>query len=398
MTHIKIIKNNEEHEQALTRLEFLMDEDPDEFSIEADELDVLALLIERYEQEMFPISAPSPIEAIKFRMDQQNLNQKDLIQFIGSASKVSEVLSGKRKLSLNMIRKLSEGLDISVDVLIKEPLQKKVNTTEIDWHAFPLIEMRKHDYFDGFTGSIQELKEYAAEKVGQFLSSIHNGFELQPTLLRSSAHLRSNDKETDEYALWAWQVRVLQKAQVEQLPCYDKEMVDQIFMQQIAQLSWSEQGPLLAVEYLNRAGIHLIIEPHLPKTYLDGAVCIQVTGNPVIVLTLRHDRLDNFWFTLMHELSHIVLHLDNCESWFIDDLDAESADKVERDADLLALESFIPTKVWQDNYPSDLSSVRALSRTLNISPCIVAGRLRHEEDNHMLFGRSYRDKVRNIFN
>ncbi len=84
-------------------------------------MEVLALLVERYEQEKFPIDKPDPIEAIKFRMDQQRLLKKDLIPFIGSASKVTEVLNGTRQLSLNMIRKLSEGLDISVDILIRAP-------------------------------------------------------------------------------------------------------------------------------------------------------------------------------------------------------------------------------------------------------------------------------------
>ncbi|MFP3458813.1 plasmid stabilization protein, partial [Psychrobacter sp. SIMBA_152] len=80
---------------------------------------------------------------------------------------------------------------------------------------FPIAEMRSRGYFEGFKGSINELKEYSIEKLNQFLSSVPNGFSLKPSLLRTTAHLRSNDKETDSYALWAWQVRVLQKAQLE---------------------------------------------------------------------------------------------------------------------------------------------------------------------------------------
>ena len=93
-------------------------------SQEADELEVLALLIERYEQEAFPIDAPDPIEAIRFRMEQLGLIKKDLIPFIGSASKVTEVLNGTRQLSINMTRRLSEGLDIPAQVLIREPHKK----------------------------------------------------------------------------------------------------------------------------------------------------------------------------------------------------------------------------------------------------------------------------------
>lgn len=395
MNHFKIIQSHQDYEDALMRLDNLMDANPEPNSDEENQLDVLALLIESYEEKQYPIDLPSPVEAIKFRMDQQKLSQKDLIPFIGSASKVSEILSGKRQLSLNMIRKLSAGLGISAEVLIRQPLQEISIDTETDWQAFPLSEMRKRGYFEGFSQSMQELREYAAEEVGKFLSSIPNGFSLQPTLLRSSAHLRSNDKETNTYALWAWQVRVLQKAQEESLPVnYRHGIVDQDYMRKLAQLSWSDQGPLLAIEYLNRSGIHLIIEPHLPMTYLDGAACLNSLGNPVIALTLRHDRLDNFWFTLMHELAHIALHIDNTETWFIDDLDAEGTERVEKEADTLAQNALISSDNWQKIQQSDPSSIRALSQSLSLSPCIIAGRLRHETHNHRMFGKLFRDKVK----
>lgn len=395
MNYFKIIKSNQEHKDALARLMNLMDASPVSDSNDANELDVLALLIERYEQELFPIDSPDPLEAIKFRMDQQQLNQKDLIPFIGSAPKVSEILNGKRQLSLNMIRKLSVGLGISAEVLIREPLQQIAVDSETDWLAFPLLEMHKRGYFEGYSQSIRELREYAAEEVGKFLSSIPNGFSLQPTLLRSSAHLRTNDKKTNTYALWAWQVRVLQKAQEEQLPTnYQHGIVDQDYMRKLAQLSWFEQGPLLAIEYLNRSGIHLIIEPHLPKTYLDGAASIDASGNPVIALTLRHDRLDNFWFTLMHELAHVALHIDGTDTWFIDDLDVEGTDKMEQEADILAQNALISEDNWLKIQQNDPSSIRSLSQSLSISPCIIAGRLRHERHDHRMFGKLFRDKVK----
>lgn len=118
MDHIKLIKNKHDHVEALTRIKKLMDENLVPDSKESDELEVLSLLIEHYEQENFPMEKPDPIEAIKFRMDQFGLLKKDLIPFIGSASKVTEVLNGTRQLSLNMIRKVSDGLGISVEILI----------------------------------------------------------------------------------------------------------------------------------------------------------------------------------------------------------------------------------------------------------------------------------------
>ncbi|MBT8421450.1 MAG: helix-turn-helix domain-containing protein [Gammaproteobacteria bacterium] len=121
MNPINIIRNDREHEQALARLTDLMDRDPAPETPEANELELLALVIEHYEQQHYPIDPPDPIEAIKFRMDQMGLSRKDLAGYIGSPSKVSEILNGKRPLSLNMIRRLSAGLGISATVLIRDP-------------------------------------------------------------------------------------------------------------------------------------------------------------------------------------------------------------------------------------------------------------------------------------
>jgi HTH-type transcriptional regulator/antitoxin HigA len=115
----KIIKTDEEYQNALTALDGLMDAAPG--SKEEQQLELLSLLIEKYEEDHFPIPLPDPVEAIKFRMEQQGLTQKDLIPFIGSQSKVSEVLNRRRPLSITMIRNLHEGLGIPAEVLIQEP-------------------------------------------------------------------------------------------------------------------------------------------------------------------------------------------------------------------------------------------------------------------------------------
>ena len=399
MDHIKIIKTEQEHEQALVRLMELMDLNPLEESAESDELELLALLIERYEEQAFPIDVPDPIDAIKFRMDQMGLKNKDLIAYIGSAPKVSEILNGRRSLSLNMIRKLVVGLGISADILIREPETKLAIANDVDWSSFPIVEMKKRGYFDGiFNGKLSELKEYGAEHLSKFVSSVKNGFSLQPAMLRSSAHKRSNEKEIDEFALWAWQLRVLQKANAEKLISnYKKGTVDLEWMRKLAQLSEFDKGPLLAKEYLNKHGIHLIIEPHLKKTYLDGAVCFSDDGSPIVALTMRHDRLDNFWFSLSHELAHIALHLDSTEEWYLDDLDVKGESDVELEADALAQEALIPASAWMQFNNYIPMEIEKLAKENCISPCIVAGRIRYESGNHRKFNSLYRNKIRHFF-
>ena len=114
---IKPIKNEKDYNQALKRLETIFDSKPG--TPESDELEVLGILIDQYENEHFPIGLPDPIEAIKFRMEQMGYNQNDLAKIVGLKSRASEILNRKRKLSLEMIRQLHERLNIPTDVLIQ---------------------------------------------------------------------------------------------------------------------------------------------------------------------------------------------------------------------------------------------------------------------------------------
>ncbi len=115
----KIIKTRKEYEAALARVEKLMDAKPR--SSEEDDLELWSLLVHEYEKKHYPIDPPDPIEAIRFRMDQMGLQQKDLTRYIPAKSKVSEVMNRKRPLSLPMIRALHKHLGISAEVLVQEP-------------------------------------------------------------------------------------------------------------------------------------------------------------------------------------------------------------------------------------------------------------------------------------
>jgi HTH-type transcriptional regulator/antitoxin HigA len=115
---LKVIKTEKDYQRALNRLELIFD--AKKGSKDGDELELLSLLIDNYEKEKYPIDLPDPIEAIKFRMEQLGYKQKDLAEAIGLKSHVSEILNRKRKLTLDMIRKLHEVLGIPTDVLVKE--------------------------------------------------------------------------------------------------------------------------------------------------------------------------------------------------------------------------------------------------------------------------------------
>ncbi|NCQ56605.1 MAG: helix-turn-helix domain-containing protein [Flavobacteriales bacterium] len=112
------IRNEKDYQKALDRLEDIFD--AKKGTEEGDELEILSILIDRFENENFPIGMPDPIEAIKFRMEQMGMNQKDLAEIVGFKSRVSEILNKKRKLTLDMIRKLNTNLHIPTEVLVQD--------------------------------------------------------------------------------------------------------------------------------------------------------------------------------------------------------------------------------------------------------------------------------------
>ncbi len=400
----KVIRSDEGHADAINALMALMDTDPVEGSVEADELEVLSILIEQYEESHFPIDFPDPVGAIRFRMDQQGLSQKDLIPYLGSASRVSEILKYKRPLSLSMIRALNKGLGIPASVLIKNNEAKLPVDVETKWNKFPLKEMHERGYFPSFKGSNKDLKDYAEDLIRDFKEP-HGKItaSLSPIYLRSTVHQRCG-KSMNEHALDIWQFTVKQIATRNPLVTkFSEGSVDIDFMTRVSRVSWSEHGPLLAKELLNQHGIHLITESHYSKTYLDGAAMRDEVGNPIIALTLRHDRLDNFWFTLMHELAHVALHFNNENDVFMDDLEFHDVEEdiVETEADELASNALIDCTSWDKaalNINSDIKDIISFSDEIGVHPSIVAGRLRYEASEFRRFNHLVgHKKVKNLF-
>jgi HTH-type transcriptional regulator/antitoxin HigA len=370
----KIIKTETEYKSALIELENLIDIEPKKGTADSNRLELLSLLIEEYEKTKIKKEIPDPIEAIKFRMEQQNLTPRDLIPFIGSRSKVSEILSKKRPLTLQMIRALHDGLGIPASALLKGG-ESSDSEEKLDWSRFPVKEMIRRGWIKA--SNVLENVEKDLRKFIKF-----SGPDIASVALyRKSDHIRSG-RQMDGYALAAWTARIVNKANEISLISTIPERLDIDFLKKVAQLSWSENGPILAQEFLVKNGIPLIIEPHLPHTQLDGAAILIDGKNPTVGLTIRYDRLDNFWFTLMHELAHVVLHRGGEFTEFFDDLDIEDQnDAKEIEADELAREALIPADIWKKSPASCLKSPDAaqlLAKQLGISPAIVAGRMRYE--------------------
>lgn len=393
MTTVKIIKTKTDYQKTLQEIERLVDKDLVKDSDEANRLELLAMLASKYEQDNFSIELPDPISAIKFRMDQLDMKPVDLEPYVGSLSRVSEILSGKRQLTKRMIQALHEGLGIPLESLISQ--QSPSLPAMLDsWPDKLANIMEERGYFIKLPG--RNIKQKLSAFFGQLEADLSTDI-----MSRQSGHRLS--PLTDQYAKIAWSARVISRANQTPIKSYIPTSITPQVMTSIAKLSVRKDGPLEAQKALADKGIALIFEPHLPKTRLDGAVLRADNGQPVIGLTLRHNRLDNFWFTLMHELAHISLHYDGSDNQFWDELQIKGLclDNRESEADQLAQQALVPDKEWLDSdarqYPTE-SNVRKLADKLGVDVAIVIGRVRFENQNWSILSsivntRTVRDMV-----
>jgi HTH-type transcriptional regulator/antitoxin HigA len=399
----KLIKTEEDYNLVLSRIETLMDAEAD--TPEAEELELLAALVELYENEHYAMDPPDPIDAIKFRMEQLGLNQQGLVPFIGSKGKVSEILNKKRPLTLSMMRSLHQNLGIPAEIFLQKTGGNfpKAMLPHVEWHSFPLKEMSKRGWLSPF----KNLKDSAEEAMRLFMKDCCPSGEAIEACFRENSGNRINAK-TDHYALNAWCMRIMALARKNTLQKkFDPSRFTSGSLKDIAKLSFFDEGPLLAREFLEKHGIRLIIERHLPKTYLDGAALLLEDLTPVVGLTLRYDRIDNFWFCLLHELAHLVLHLGKeNQNLFLDDMDARDTERgkqnnIEDEADSLATESLIPAEVWSSNAVRSnptKKNVLELAEQLKVHPACIAGRIRFEQNNFKLLSKLVDSgKIRALF-
>lgn len=381
MAELRIVRDELQYAELLEEAKRLALEDPTPGSSPAQRLEVVSVLLEKYESERFQFENPDPVDAIVYRLAELGLKQKDLAAIVGSQSRASEILSRKRQLTLEMIRLIHERLKIPAEILIGSPKQELLEDSELDWKKFPVNEMKKRGWFD---------VEISQGKTGENL--IRSFFARSPAqgtpvLLRKN--LAGVSSEESMYAISAWIARVLIRARDQKRPDvrYTLGSLTDEFLKQIAKLSRYDDGPKIAIEFLAMKGVIVVVESHLPKTKLDGAAMLDQDGTPVVGLTLRYGRADYFWFTLMHELIHVQKHLNRNSAAFIDDEEDTRADEREVEADIAARDIFIPRHIWLASDAARTGRpefIKKLADSLMIDPAIVAGRFQKEKNNYRI--------------
>lgn len=367
------IRSDREYEETKAKLAKLIGRGG---SSSLDEIELLALVLEDYEKRVYAMATPTPLTAIRFRMQQGSLEPKDLKPALGSTARISEVLSGTRPLSLDMIRALNRHFGIPAQSLIGQEPAGTVKKPQIP-SASALQKLRDL----GMMKAKETYETFMTRMVGPQAAS---------ALLRKSRTERTNAK-TDQAALAAWlaSVRHLASGVVIEKPKSKKKVRGAHAARTLAKLSSKPNGPALARTLLRDWGIILVTLEHLPGTYLDGAAMCREDGIDVIAMTLRHDRLDNFWFTLLHEFCHVSEHLGGDTTLILDDLDLSSADAIEDEADTFARDALVPPAVWQKHSTAQMDgkAVVSAAREAGVHHAVVAGRWQREHNDYRRFSK-----------
>jgi len=317
----------------------------------------------------------------------QGLTQKELAIRLGMKEQQVQRYEKENYASASLERliEISDALSVAVQLEIKLESPSKSDGTRsslgVDSSNFPIREIRARGWLNGIRPNLT--KENLASAFEAFISpALSNS---SPALLRQGKRLNS---DLDENALLAWKARIIWRARREQLnntPNFE----DLSWLKTFKDFTYQENGPALAVEYLRANGILVIFEKHLPRTHLDGAALLVDESIFTIALTLRHDRLDNFWFVLLHELGHIVQHRDSgLRSGFFDNDEVRATNELENEADEFAKSTLLSTETWLSSlirFTQSNEQITEFAKENHISPAIVAGWIRRERSDYSIF-------------
>ena len=291
--------------------------------------------------------------------------------------------SGYMGASLARLVEVSAILDVKIEGLFESEPRKHGTVlswdkaSDVAWQRLPIKEMKERGWFELPRGRdpVQEVKEYFERAAGpRFAAALHR------------KKIRG-ETSPSEYGLLAWQVRVLELARAREagtsMPDF---MLEDGWLPELVALTRFTDGPSKVTRLLASKGIVLVTEPHLTGTYLDGAAMLGENDRPIIGLTLRYDRLDNFWFVLFHELGHVFLHLMGGLRYdFFDEDGASAEDSIELEADRFALNHLISEKDWNrclSRFGLTEEAVRLDAERFGVHPSIIAGRIRRERNNY----------------
>lgn len=346
-----------------------------------------------------PFLNTGPGDIIKDELESRNWKQEDLAEITGMSLKnINHLLNNKIAISTEMARLLSTVFGqsvtfwINLDVnfrnrLKEESVQEK--EARIKSHIFkymPVSEMvkkswlPKYNNLNSFENAVKKFWGINNTDLSFLETACHPAF-------RTSKSLKKN---FNKYYACVWYKMAQNCSERFKIPGYNKKAVQQI-SNHFNNYTTSENGVLEFIKDLNSAGIKFFVLSHLQKTYLDGAAFFS-KNNPVIVYTIRNDRIDNFWFVMAHEIAHTILHLEKNREGFMDDLSSPAETDRENEANAFAqkilhidnLDKFSGSVIYRE------TQVREAAAQYGVHPAVILGALQKKSGN-------FRSKLNPVF-
>lgn len=315
----------------------------------------------------------------------RGMSQKDLARKLGLREQAIQRWEGERYRSISLLNYLKVAQTLGVR------WQPELVTSDSSWP--PSYEVRREDLTKvlrhardhGWLESNEDSDENAIATLVRYVGD-HVVRYGTPSLLRTGLNVRDHSQD---WALLSWKAQVTRKAEsiiAEAKPRF--RLLNVSWLIDLVQLSQLPDGPSRARQLLLDNGIVLITEPQITGMSVDGAAFL-VGDVPVIGMTLLRDSVDNFWFTLLHEVAHIFLHYrTGLSAGFFDDVSVPDVDEFESEANLFAQNLLIPDELWRVS-PARIAKtaepIDRLAKQLKISPAIIFGRIRMERDNYSIF-------------
>lgn len=334
-------------------------------------------------QKLAPARVPTPGKILSRELEARGWTQKDLAEIMGRpVQTINEIIRGSKQITPETAIELSQALGTSPEFWTnleakyrlhlagKEKKEQDITRKSRLYTIAPISELIKNGWIQA-TDSIDDLEQQVCNFFG--ISSL-NETPLLDVNFRCSQH-----REPEETSRMAWVKRVENLAKQQTVASFDRTKLEAAIPEIVAcaeQVESIVQIPKLLADL----GVHFVIVPHLSKTYLDGAA-FYLNGNPVVALTLRYDRIDAFWFTLMHELGHIVLghqgaYLDNFDALEENDEETKANQKA---ADWLINPQTLNEFIIRSKKVFSRKAIEEFAQNQRRHPGIILGRLHYDK-------------------